>query len=330
MTTLNWSSTEFNQIAEDVLREVSLACPRIVKETLTTTVDSRLLTISSITDLLDGARSIQKVEYETGSYPRNYHNVTVIDDATIEMDITTAPDATGENVYLWCEKMHTLTNSTSTLTPKLEGVVLKGIEAYGILQRCHLMRDNLNDVDTLLTTVGTTIGLMTARITTAAGYVTTNANAAAGKIDALLTLAAAEVALINPQLDLAVSDLSTGLAKIETQAETGNPVGEYAAYASRQVETAVGFLRSAQGHLQQAQGDASAANEFRGMSASELGAAAMDLRQAQGYLSQISGNHQAVQAIKMYEQTGNQKLALYKKELSAVTVRRATERYSRS
>ena len=330
MTTLNWSAAEFNQIAEDVLREVSLACPRIVIETLTTTVDVRTLDISSIDDLLDGARSIQKVEYETGSYPRNYHNVTVIDDSTIEMDIDTAPDATGNSVYVWCEKMHTLTNATSTLSPKLEGVLLKGVEAYGILQRCHLMRENLNDVDTLLTTVGTTIGYMTARITTAAGYVTTNAATAAGKIDALLTAAAGEIAKITTEVAQAVADLDSGRALIQTQAETGNPVSEYASYAARGIDNAMGYMRSAQGHLNQSQGDASAANEFRGLSASELGAAAMDLRQAQGYLAQISGNHQAVQGIKQYEKTGNQKLALYKQELSRIQTRRTYERYSRS
>lgn len=330
MTTLNWSSTEFNQIAEDVLREVSVACPRIVVETLATVEDDRTLDISSIEDLLDGARSIIKCEYETDSYPRNYHNVTVIDDDTIEMDIDTAPDADDEDVYVWCEKMHTLTNATSTLTPKLEGVLLKGVEAYGILQRCHTMRDNLNDVDTLFTTVGTTIGLMTARITTAAGYVTTNAAAAAGKIDALLTAAAGEIAKITTEVAQAVADLDSGRALIATQAETGNPVAEYASYAARGVDNAIGYMRSAQGHLQQAQGDGSAASVFSTLSGAELRAAAADLQQAQGYLSQIAQNHQAVQAIKLYEQTGNQKLALYKKELASVTVRRATQRYPKS
>lgn len=121
-TDLTWEDDELDLHISDCLGEISEHSPYKFKETLTTTASSRELDISSIDDLL----SIDKLEYKTGSYPRNYRNFNEIDESTIEIDTTLLP-AASENVYVYCNKLHSLTESSSTLKPQHERVLILGV-----------------------------------------------------------------------------------------------------------------------------------------------------------------------------------------------------------
>ena len=120
-TTLDWKDDELDLHIGECIAEISDYAPYKVKETLATTDGSRELDISSIEDLV----SIEKLEYKTDSYPRNYRNFNWIDSETIEIDISGTP-GDAEDVYAYCNKLHSLTESSSTLNPQLERILILG------------------------------------------------------------------------------------------------------------------------------------------------------------------------------------------------------------
>ncbi len=73
------------------LAELSKDIPYKVTEVLTTTANSKVLDISSISDLIE----IKRLEYPTGNDPRSYKNFTLLDKDTIEILTDTTPEAGG-------------------------------------------------------------------------------------------------------------------------------------------------------------------------------------------------------------------------------------------
>jgi len=136
---LDWKNDELDLYIQDILSEISERVPYRVKETLTTTASSRELDISSIEDLL----SIDKLEYKTGQDPRDYRNFNEIDADTIEIDTTLTPSA-DENVYLYCHKLHQLTESSSTLSPQLERILVLGVTAQAAIAKAQ---SHINEVN---------------------------------------------------------------------------------------------------------------------------------------------------------------------------------------
>ena len=91
LKTTDYTDAELEDIIGQVLVEVSDVAPYQVVETALTTANSKLLDISGISSLL----GIDKVEYPVGSSPRDYHNVELIDNETIELDMDSAFSKTG-------------------------------------------------------------------------------------------------------------------------------------------------------------------------------------------------------------------------------------------
>ena len=137
---LIWKDDELDLYIADCLAEISERVPYKVKETLTTTAGSRELDISTIEDLL----AIEKLEYKTGSDPRDFRNYNWIDSDTIEIDTTLNPGA-AENVYLYCHKLHQLTESSSTLKPQLERILVLGVAGRAAIAkaRSHINKVNI-------------------------------------------------------------------------------------------------------------------------------------------------------------------------------------------
>jgi len=198
-TDQDFESDEIDIHVLEVLSEISERSPYEVKEVLTTVVNSRVLDISSIEDLLE----IERLEYPIGYDPREFRNLKYLDNETIEIDTTLVPSAGGsgtltgtvtfttgsaavtgsgtsfsddlevsylirpgsgtrwyrvasitsataltldepvrsvdtgadtvdlteycyEAVYLYCRKLHQLTEEATTLTPRLERVLIDG------------------------------------------------------------------------------------------------------------------------------------------------------------------------------------------------------------
>lgn len=97
----------------------------------------RDLDISSITNLIE----VEKAEYETRQYPPEFRNVKVFGDVlTLDVDSEPGDD---EEVFLFCHKVHQLTGSASTLSPDLEGVLVKGAIAKAARAWLNQMRSDI-------------------------------------------------------------------------------------------------------------------------------------------------------------------------------------------
>ena len=93
-------------------------------------ISAKELDISDITNLLE----VEKAEYPTRSDPQEFRNVSVFGDI-LRLDVDTEPDD-GDEIFLYCNKVHSLTESASTLKPQHEDVLVKGIVAKAAQAWC--------------------------------------------------------------------------------------------------------------------------------------------------------------------------------------------------
>lgn len=121
----------------NVLADVSIRSPYEVKETVVSdgTVN---ISLSAITNLIGD--KVIKVEYPTGESPRSFIYDFEIFGTTLTL--TEAP-VSGENVYLYCHKIHALTESSSTLSPDLEKVLIDGTVAKAAQAWLNEMRSQI-------------------------------------------------------------------------------------------------------------------------------------------------------------------------------------------
>lgn len=120
----------------EVLTEISQKRPYEVKETVESD-GTKEIDISEITDLLE----VEKAEYPTGSDPPDYRDVSVFG-TTLRLNIETAPTS-GDDVYLYCHKVHQLTEAISTLSPDLEKVLVEGVVAKASMAWLNQMRNQI-------------------------------------------------------------------------------------------------------------------------------------------------------------------------------------------
>jgi hypothetical protein len=123
---------------DQALVEVSGVCPYIYRETVVSD-GTRDISLSSITNLIGD--KVEKVEYPTGSSPPDYIHDFTIFGTTLRLNADTP--TSGQNIYLYCHKVHTLTKATSTLTADLERVLIQGIVAYAALTWLNQMRSQI-------------------------------------------------------------------------------------------------------------------------------------------------------------------------------------------
>jgi len=97
------------------------------------------LNISSITDLL----GVDEVEYKTRMTPRNPRNFTVFGDI-LTLDISFTP-TDGDEVFVYCHKLHQLTESSSTLKPQLERLLVLGVAGKAAIAKAqsHINKVNI-------------------------------------------------------------------------------------------------------------------------------------------------------------------------------------------
>lgn len=91
---------------------------------------------ASITDLIE----IKKAEYPTRQDPQKFTNFRVFGDIVTLVDITPTD---GDEVFLYCKKVHTLTDSSSTLDQPLEKVLVEGVVAKAAQSWLNKMRDQI-------------------------------------------------------------------------------------------------------------------------------------------------------------------------------------------
>ena len=193
------------------LVEISEKRPYEVKDTtLTTTAGSKELDISSIEDLF----KVEKAEFPVGNEPPDYRNVSVFGD-TLRFAYDSSP-AGGETIYLYCWKLHQLTEDTSTLSPQLERVLVDGAVAKAALGWINQVRGQVKEAITRITEVNASIDNMSSRITQA------------------------------------VTDLTAGRSLGFNKVYVGrDPLGDYASFAARELGNANSYLAQSQGYLRE-------------------------------------------------------------------------------
>jgi hypothetical protein len=133
-----FTDSELELAVSASLREISRYAPVESKETLPTFSGSRVVDISGIADLI----AVDKAEYPAGREPAEFHNVSVFGGALL-LNVTVPPD--GSDCVLYCRKFHTLSDTESTLTPELEGILVDYAAGRAMLDRAAVTIDRVNN-----------------------------------------------------------------------------------------------------------------------------------------------------------------------------------------
>jgi hypothetical protein len=133
-----WTDSELNRHIDHALRELSLSCPLEAKATLSTIAESRDLSLSSLSDLVE----IEAVEYPVGNYPPSYVRFSAWADTLTLLTDGLPGDA--EDVYVYYGKLHTLDADISTLPSKLEDLVALGAAGYSAIEWASFAANRVN------------------------------------------------------------------------------------------------------------------------------------------------------------------------------------------
>jgi hypothetical protein len=139
-----WTDAELDRHIDRAVKEFGLAVPLESKTALTTTADSRDLSLASLTDLV----VVEAVEYPVGRYPPSYAAFSLWGDV-LTLLVDQAPLET-EDVNLFYGALHTLDATSSTIPSHLEDLVATGAAAYAALEWASFAtnRVNVGGVDT--------------------------------------------------------------------------------------------------------------------------------------------------------------------------------------
>jgi len=264
------------------------------------------LNTSSITNLLE----VEKAEYPTRQTPPAFRNVKVFGDV-LTLDIDSEP-TDGDEVFLYCHKVHQLTEASSSLSSDLEKALVEGVVAKVALAWGSEIRTQITAAKETLDDVSSAIGDMSARITQAAAdlisgrtYIASKneeAIVAIGSMSARITQAAADLASgravigakrteaitaidsMATYLTQAVADLTSGRVKIDDERTTMDTAIDN---MSARITQAIGDLTSGRGKIGTIT-IARAQEDYAKYATVELGNAARYLDQSRGYLSEAT------------------------------------------
>jgi hypothetical protein len=133
-----WTDTVLDRHIGRAVRELSLAIPLEAKATLTTTADSRDISLASLTDLI----AVEAVEYPLGEYPPSYVPFSIWL-STLTLLVDSIPTS-AQSVDIYYAKMHTLDATTSTLPTHLEELVASGAAAYAAIEWASFATNRIN------------------------------------------------------------------------------------------------------------------------------------------------------------------------------------------
>jgi hypothetical protein len=133
-----WSDDELDRHIGRAVREASLAAPLEAKIVLTTTANSRDLSLSSLTDRV----VVEAVEFPLDRYPPSYVGFSLWGD-TLSLLIDAAP-VSEQSVGVYYGKLHTLDEDGSTLPAALEDVVATGAAGYAALEWASFATNRVN------------------------------------------------------------------------------------------------------------------------------------------------------------------------------------------
>lgn len=291
----------------EVVTEISGKSPYEVRETVEADGTSEI-DLSEITGLIGD--KVEKVEYPTGAVPRSF-----LTDFSIFGDILTlnTEPTSGEDIYLYCHKVHELTESSTSLSPDLEKVLVEGVVAKVALSWVNQIRVQIASAIITVDSLSTAIGSMDARITQAIadlvsgraliGSKKTEANTAIGNMSARVTAAIGDLttgrALIGQkrtnaitaidamtsQLTVAIGDLTSGRAKI---ADERTAMDMAIDNMTARITQAMADLTTGRTLINKVNIGGAPEDDYARYASVELGNAAQYLNQSRGYLSEAT------------------------------------------
>ncbi|MGA2669956.1 MAG: hypothetical protein ABSF21_00845 [Dehalococcoidia bacterium] len=294
---------ELNVHIGEVLIEISEYKSQEVRETVVSN-GTKEVDISTITNLLE----IIKVEYPIGSDPQDFVKFTVFGN-TLRIEDTTP--ALGANIYLYCYKAHQLTESTSSLSPDLERVLVEGTVAKAALAWVNNIRTQTNLAISTIDTISTTIGSMDARITQAIN------DLASGRvlIGSKKTETNTAIGNMTTRISQAINDLTSGRALINKINIGGAPENDYAQYAAVELNNAARYLEQSRGYLS----EDTPSSEYGNYAARELNNAVAYLNKATGYFRTLTAQLDVAASATRYQAWANNQLMIYQNSLRMIT-----------
>jgi len=133
-----WTDSELDRHIERAVRELSLAAPLEAKTILTTTAESRDLSLSTLTDLV----AVEAAEYPADKYPPSYVPFSVWA-GTLTLLVDEVP-LSAQPVNVYYGRMHALDASASTIPPQLEEVAATGAAAYAAIEWASFATNRIN------------------------------------------------------------------------------------------------------------------------------------------------------------------------------------------
>jgi len=122
-----WTDDELDRHITHTVREFSEAIPYEQKVTKATTLGSRDIDISSLSDRI----MVQAVEYPVDKFPKQLQRFILWGD-TITLLGDEVPD--GSNAYVYYGKLHTLDAASSTIPSYLDDLIVAGACGYAAVE----------------------------------------------------------------------------------------------------------------------------------------------------------------------------------------------------
>ena len=122
-----WTDDELDRHITHTVREFSEAIPYEQKVTKATTLGSRDVDISSLSDRI----MVQAVEYPVDKFPKQLQRFILWGD-TITLLGDEVPD--GSNAYIYYGKLHTLDAASSTIPSYLDDLIVAGAGGYAAVE----------------------------------------------------------------------------------------------------------------------------------------------------------------------------------------------------
>lgn len=136
-TAYRWTDAVIDRHIAKALADYSLAAPIETKNTLTTTSGSRIVSLSTLSNLVD----VVKVEYPVDKFPPIYPRFLVWA-GSLSLQVDECPAATN-NVYVFWLKEHSI-STTSTVPTRHTALVALGATAYALLEWANYAPNRVN------------------------------------------------------------------------------------------------------------------------------------------------------------------------------------------
>ncbi len=321
-----WEDDELNQYIEDTLVDLSQVQPHETKVSViadgTKKIDLSTITDFDIADLIN----VEKAEYPVDEEPESFRNVTRFgNELTICID--TAPTS-GDNIYLYCLKVHTLNDSESTLNRILERVLILGSAGQAAINKATALYLQGAKVNSQIDSAVTAIEGITTILSRAVNDIA-NGRAASESISDMLADAQTTLDKVDAEVQQAITDLDAGRLLANT-VTIGRGLSDYAQLVASGITNARGLLDEANGYFRQGQAEEGLISTQLGLASREIQAANAELGKAGGYLRIVSAKTGLAGVGRALENWGKAKQAEYKNELRRLRKVRMNIAYSRS